>query len=74
MVGIVDNVLSFEKESFEVLMTHLKNEFVIEKAVKFNLKDYSETKSITVLKVSKGNSKPVLIVSDHLTYQSNVPF
>ena len=73
IVGVVDNVLMFEKESFEILMTDHKNSFTIEKAVKLNLKDYNDSKSVSILKVSK-DGKSALVLSDHLTYQSNVPF
>lgn len=57
----------FEKESFEILMEDLKGEFKIDKAVKLNLKDYGEKKSIAILKIIKDN-KSALVISDHLNY------
>lgn len=63
----MDNVLLFEKESFEILMEDLKGEFKIDKAVKLNLKDYGEKKSIAILKIIKDN-KSALVISDHLNY------
>lgn len=53
IVGIVDNVLIFERESFEVLLNDYKDQFTIEKAVKLNLKDYGDNKSVSILKISK---------------------
>jgi hypothetical protein len=76
VVGVVDNVIALEKDSFEALMhTHNKEGglFTIEKAVKLNLKDYKEGKSVTILKVSR-EGKTSLLISELLNYQSHVPF
>ena len=40
VVGVVSDLAIFEKESFDVMMTALKDQFIIEKAVKVILKDY----------------------------------
>lgn len=39
-MGLVDDILLLENESFEVIMTDLKDKFTIEKAVNLHLKDY----------------------------------
>ncbi len=67
VVGVVDNVIVLEKETFEALLPTLKNDFTIEKIVNINLKDYREGKSVAILKVTK-EGKSALIISDHLTY------
>lgn len=40
VVGLVDDVVIFEQESFDVLLSEHKDKFTILKAVKLNLKDY----------------------------------
>jgi len=60
-------VILFERESFEVLISDYKDLFTIEKAVKLNLKDYKDGKSVSILKINK-DGKTLLIVSDLLTY------
>ena len=67
VVGVVDDLLVLEKESYDVLLTELKDQFTIEKAVKLHLKDYKEEKTIDILKIKRGD-KFILIISDTLTY------
>jgi hypothetical protein len=45
----------------------------IEKAVRLNLTDYGNNKHVFIVKVIK-DGKPLLVISDTLTYQSHVPF
>lgn len=65
-MGIVDNVVILEKESFEVLFTDHHDLFTLEKAVKLNLKDY-HNKYVVIAKINR-DGKSLLIISDHLTY------
>lgn len=67
VVGVVNDVIVLERESFEVMMTELNDKFVIEKAVKFNLKDYKDGKSVSILKINK-EGRSYLVISDMLTY------
>ena len=73
VVGVVDNVIALERETFEVIMTHHKDSFKIEKAIKFHLKDYKKEKSVIILKINK-DGKTILLISELLNYQSHVPF
>ncbi len=73
VVGLVDDVVIFEQETFDVLLADHQDKFTIVKAVKLNLKDYNHGKSVTILKIRR-EGKSILLLSDHLTYQSHVPF
>lgn len=57
-MGVVDDLVIVEKETFEVLMQedHSKGNFVIENAVKLVLSDYSvaEETSLIIAKLCKG--------------------
>jgi hypothetical protein len=75
VIGLIDNVVVFERETFEVLFTDLASQFTVEKAVKLNLKDYkNEERSVGLIKIVSKEGLPVLVVSETLNYQSHVPF
>lgn len=67
VVGIVNDLVILEKESFEVMITEMKDQFVVEKAVLINLKDYRNDQSVSILKIRKGEST-LLVISDTLHY------
>ena len=75
VVGIVDDCVVFEQETFDVIMTtpEMKDQFVVEKAVLLNLTDYPDCKKVSILRISKGDRK-ILVISNTLGYQSHVPF
>ncbi|TNV83810.1 hypothetical protein FGO68_gene11754 [Halteria grandinella] len=75
VIGLVDNVVVLERETFEVLFTDLATQFTVEKAVKLNLKDYkNEERSVGLIKIVSKEGLPVLVISETLNYQSHVPF
>lgn len=75
VIGLVENVVVLERETFEVLFTVLAENFTVEKAVKLNLKDYkNEERSVGLIKIVSKEGLPVLVVSETLNYQSHVPF
>lgn len=65
-MGEVDNVVVLERESFEVLMTDLKDQFILEKVVQLNLTDY-EDKQVYIVKISINGNK-MLVISDTLSF------
>ena len=73
VVGHVDNLAVLERPSFEVLINDMKDQFTIEKVVRLNLTDYSKDKHVFVVKIVR-DGKPLLIISETLSYQSHVPF
>ena len=73
VVGVVDNVILLERESFDVLINEHKDLFTLDKAVKFNLKDYGNDKHAFIVKITH-KDRSFLVVSDLLSYQSHVPF
>jgi hypothetical protein len=77
VIGLVENVAVFERESFETFVNDLVKaaQYKIEKAIRLNLKDYKgEHKHVDLVKATSQSGVSVLIVSDTLTYQSHVPF
>lgn len=75
VIGLVDNVVVVERETFEVFFNELAEHFTVEKAVRLNLKDYkTEERSVSLVKVLSKEGLPVLIISETLNYQSHVPF
>ena len=78
-MGLVDNVAVFEREAFEVFINEVASKdaasFKIDKSVRLNLKDYKcEDKHVDLVKVTSNDGVSVLIISDTLSYQSQVPF
>ena len=75
VLGRVDHLVVFERETFEVVMHELAGSFKVEGAVRLNLKDYRETdKHVDLVKVSTNAGQTFTIVSETLSYQSHVPF
>lgn len=75
-MGLVDNLVVFERETFEALFSEGGSLFKVEKAVRLNLKDYKhEARHVDLVKITttKGGQS-VLVVSETLSYQSHVPF
>ena len=42
VVGLVDNLVVFERETFQILMNDRSGKFKIDKSVRLNMKDYIE--------------------------------
>lgn len=77
VLGHIDNVAVFERESFETFVHDVvaQGNYHIEKSVRLNLKDYkNETKHVDLVKVTSKGGIHVLVLSETTTYQSNVPF
>ena len=78
VIGLVENVAVFERESYEVFVHDVASSgdhYKIEKSVRLNLKDYKlEDKHVDLVKVTSKDGLSVLIVSETTTYQSNAPF
>lgn len=74
VLGKVDSVLILERESFDVMMTSLSDLFSLEKTVQFNLVDFPYKKTVDAIKIQTKEGLPIVVVSEMLTYQSNVPF
>jgi hypothetical protein len=80
VVGLVENVAVFERESYQVFIHDVVSaaggdNYKIEKSVRLNLKDYKlEDKHVDMVKVTSKDGVSVLILSETTTYQSNVPF
>jgi hypothetical protein len=71
----VDNLVVFERETYETFMNDIADQHTVSKAVRLNLKDYkTEDKSVDLVLVNTKDSLPVLVVSETLAYQSHVPF
>jgi hypothetical protein len=77
VVGLVDNVAVFERETYETFVNDLVKSaglYKIDKSVRLNLKDYKgENKHVDLVKVTSQGGVSVLIISDTLSYQSHVP-
>lgn len=73
VVGHVDNLAVLERQSFEVLINDMRDDYTIEKIVRLNLTDYHNGKHVFIVKIVK-DTKSMLVISDTLTYQSHVPF
>ena len=53
VLGLIDNVVVFERETFEVFMHDLGSLYNVEKAVRLNLKDYKiEDKHVDLVKIT----------------------
>ena len=75
VIGLVDNVVIFERESYEIFINDLSGHYHIEKSVRLNLKDYkTEEKHVDFVKITTQDNLSVLIISETLHYQSHVPF
>ncbi|CDW84928.1 purine nucleoside phosphorylase [Stylonychia lemnae] len=74
ILGQVDNILVLEKETYEVFMNDLSENFTLDKKIRFNLLDYHTEESVDVLKITTKNGVSIIVLSQTLTYQSNVPF
>ena len=76
VLGRVDHLVIFERETFEVAMHELSGSvFKVEAAVRLNLKDYREEDThVDLVKVSTSSGQAFTIVSETLSYQSHVPF
>ena len=75
VLGRVDHLAVFERETFEVVMHELAGSFKVEASVRLNLKDYRDTdKHVDLVKVSTNAGQTFTIVSETLSYQSHVPF
>jgi hypothetical protein len=69
ILGVVDNLVVLERESFEVLFTEGASLFSVEKAIKLNLKDYKdEDRAVALVKITTKEGQPVLVVSETLVY------
>jgi len=62
-----------ERESFEIFIG-MKDHYTLEKAVRFNLKDYKFEKHVDLVRITTRDNVTILVLSDTLTYQSHVPF
>ena len=78
ILGTVDNLVVFERETFEVFINEQAGSaFKIEKAVRLNLKEYkcSADKHVDLIKITTTkDATPILVLSETLTYQMHVPF
>lgn len=74
MVGLVDNVVVFERETYEIFIRDLGDHYKIEKAVRLNLKDYKDNKHVDILRITTKDGVDLLVISDTLKYQTHVPF
>lgn len=76
VIGLVDNAVVFERETFEVFMSEMsKTHFDIDSVVRLNLKDYkTERKHVDLVKVTSKDGVSILLVSETLSYQAHVPF
>lgn len=75
VLGRVDHLVVFERETFEIVMHELAGSFKVEAAVRLNLKDYREAdKHVDLVKVTTTSGQTFTIVSETLSYQSHVPF
>ena len=73
VLGLIDNVLVLERESFDILVEEMRGtHYTLEKAVKLNLKDYKPAadKHVILLKLTTRDHIPLLVISDMLHYQS----
>lgn len=77
-MGLVDNLVVFERETYEVFITDLTKKtknYSVYRAVRLNLKDYKgEERHVDLVKVKHDDGTTVLIVSEMMSYQSHVPF
>lgn len=75
VLGRVEHLVIFERETFEVVMTELAGSFKVIAAVRLNLKDYKDAdKHVDLLKVTTASGQTFSIISETLSYQSHVPF
>lgn len=75
VLGRVDHLVVFERETFEVVMHELASSFKVEAAVRLNLKDYREAdKHVDLVKITTTSGQTFTIISETLAYQSHVPF
>lgn len=71
---MIDNVLVLERESYEVFINHLSEEYQLENAVQLHLKDYHSSKTVDLVKIQSKHGSKIVVVSETLTYQSHVPY
>lgn len=76
VIGLVDNMVVVERETFEILFTEVApTHFSVDRAVKLNLRDYKdEDRHVSLVKITTKDGLSVLILSETLVYQSHVPF
>jgi hypothetical protein len=75
VLGLINNVVVFERETYEVFMNENKDAYNLEKAVRLNIKDYKiEDKHVDLVKISTHDGQTILIISETLSYQTQVPF
>jgi len=75
VVGLVENLVVFERETFQILMNDRSGKFKIEKSVRLNMKDYiEEDKHVDLIKITTKDDVSILVVSETLSYQAHVPF
>jgi hypothetical protein len=74
VMGLVDNLVIFERETFQILMSDCK-QFKVDKSVRLNMKDYtSEERHVDLVKITTKDNVSILVVSETLSYQAHVPF
>ena len=70
VLGLIDNVVVFEREASEVFFSKVVGEnYKVEKAVRLNLKDFKTEETHTdLIKVTSSNGTSVLVISETLGY------
>jgi len=71
---MIDHVLVLERESYEVFINHLSEEYQLENAVQIHLKDYHSPMTVDLVKIQSKQGSKIVVVSETLTYQSHVPY
>ena len=69
VIGQVSNIVIFERETFEVILSELG----VEKAVLLKLNDYFDERSVSLVKVKTEDGLSVLIISEMMNYQAHAP-
>ena len=66
---MVNNIVVFERETFEVIIP----EMAVERAVLLKLKDYFDERSVSLVKVKTLDGLSVLIISEMMNCQAHAP-
>ena len=68
-MGVVEHLVVFERETFEVVINDLGSLFQVDKAIRLNLKDYKEDdKHVDLVKITTKDGISIIVLSETLSY------